>query len=504
MENQRAIKFEVPVDQEDKCTIFRPFILAGGFVPVPHCGRRRSTSPHMRAFWAATMAFTTAFIGWFAFAPLLVYVRKDIGICDNNDEVQLDVENTKCICKAQCKTIITNANVCAVSFDILTRFLLGSVIERIGPALTDVVLLLWGAVVVACSAAVTNGSGLIAVRFFVSALGSTFVVNQFWNSIMFNKSVVGTANATAGGWGNLGGGLTQVLMPMFYLFFHDGFGMSLHLSWRMAMLIPSCIYVVLAAWIYTCSQDMPGSSGRFNVTMLGKSSRAGPATYINCLKDYRVFLMIFQYGACFGCELVMNTVLALHFSDNFDVKPAIAGAMALTFGAMNLFARSLGGILSDWMNTRWAMCGRLWAHFIALFGQALALFLFGFMTKELGVTPAILVLALFSIFVNMAEGTSYGIVPYMIPQELAVVSAMVGAGGTLGAPIALNTFFRFMDNFTAFKIYSFYILFWALTVPLMRWDHLGSMWSVVHMTQPKEKDATAPSKTEGSIKQTAV
>jgi len=207
--------------------------------------------------------------------------------------------------------------------------------------------------------------------------------------------------------------------------------------------------------------------------------------------DYRVFLMIFQYGACFGCELVMNTILALHFSDNFGVSPAVAGAMAMTFGAMNLFARSLGGILSDWMNSRWAMCGRLWAHFIALFGQALALFIFGFMTKEVGVAPAILVLAIFSMFVNAAEGTSYGIVPYMIPQELPVVSAMVGAGGTLGAPIALNTFFRFLDNFTALKWYSVYVMFWALTVPFMRWETMGSMFSMGSTAKASDEVADA-------------
>merc|ERR1712061_576968 len=105
------------------------------------------------------------------------------------------------------------------------------------------------------------------------------------------------------------------------------------------------------------------------------------------------------------------------------------------------------------------------AHFISLFGQAVMLFIFGFMTKDLGVGPAVFVLAVFSMFVNMAEGTSYGIVPYMIPSELAVVSAMVGAGGTLGAPIALNCFFRNFDNFTSFKIFGVYVLFWALTVP---------------------------------------
>merc|ERR1719197_235345 len=117
-----------------------------------------ATSHRQRAFWAATLAFTLAFIGWFAFAPLLVYVRRDIGICDNADEVAANLEDltVKCKCKkgTECKRIIANANVCAVSFDILTRFLLGSVIERFGPALTDCALLLWGAVVVACSAAV--------------------------------------------------------------------------------------------------------------------------------------------------------------------------------------------------------------------------------------------------------------------------------------------------------------------------------------------------------------
>merc|ERR1719145_368444 len=107
-------------------------------------------------------------------------------------------------------------------------------------------------------------------------------------------------------------------------------------------------------------------------------------TYLQCLMDYRVFLMIFQYSACFGCELVMNNTLATHFHDAFGVDLVAAGAMAMTFGAMNLFARSLGGILSDWMNARLAMQGRLWAHFLVLFGEAVTLFVFGCMTKDHG------------------------------------------------------------------------------------------------------------------------
>merc|ERR1719331_1391995 len=187
--------------------------------------------------------------------------------------------------------------------------------------------------------------------------------------------------------------------------------------------------------------------------------------------------MIFQYSACFGCELVMNNTLATHFHDYFGVDLVAAGLLATSFGGMNLFARSLGGIASDWANARWAMTGRLWAHFLSLFGQAVFLFLFGCITSDMGWPPALVVLVIFSIFVNMAEGTSYGIVPYMIPTELAIVSAMVGAGGTLGAVIATRLcYMTTEDDLLPFQLHAAYVMFWALTCFAMRWEHLGSMF----------------------------
>jgi NNP family nitrate/nitrite transporter-like MFS transporter len=218
-------------------------------------------------------------------------VRKDIGICDNDDLVQLDIENTKCECKkgGDCKATIADANVCAVSFDILTRFLLGSVIERFGPKNTDCMILLWGMVVVGCSALVTNGPGLITVRFFVSALGSTFVVNQFWNSIMFNKKVVGTANATAGGWGNLGGGLTQVMMPLMYKVWHDGFGLSLSQSWRLAMLFPAVVYAILAVWIFFVLKTCQAHLRRLTLPRWARPSELAPQRTVNASETTACF-----------------------------------------------------------------------------------------------------------------------------------------------------------------------------------------------------------------------
>merc|ERR1719222_981244 len=287
-------------------------------------------------------------------------------------------------------------------------------------------------------------------------------------------------------------------MPLIYHFFYDVLGLSLSASWRASMFVPATIFVFLATWIYFCCED--STQGRFNVAILGKPKRAGFLDYVRVCSDLNVFVMIGQYSACFGCALVMNNTLATHFHDNFGLDLVAAGTLAMAFGGMNLFARSLGGIASDWANTRWQMQGRLWTHFLSLFFQAVFLFIFGCIDKSTGDWPvALVVLMIFSIFVNAAEGTSYGIVPYMIPKDLALVSAVVGAGGTLGAVIATWSFYKYVpDNLTSYKLHAAYVLFWALTCMLMRWDHLGSMF-----WRP-EQDLPEKSKTESSETVTAV
>merc|ERR1719386_163656 len=200
----------------------------------------------------------------------------------------------------------------------------------------------------------------------------------------------------------------------------------------------------------------------------------------------------------------MNNTLATHFEDYFGVSLVAAGALAMSFGGMNLFARSLGGIWSDWMNVRYAMPGRLWAHFLSLLGQGIFLFLFGCVTSDMGWGLALATLLPFAIFVNMAEGTSYGIVPYMIPTELPVVSAMVGAGGTLGAVIATWAFYKYVeDDLLPFRLHAFYVLFWAMTVCLMRWEHRGGMFCAAKAEEPsalgnaKEDVQTTSANTNG-------
>jgi len=53
----------------------------------------------------------------------------------------------------------------------------------------------------------------------------------------------------------------------------------------------------------------------------------------------------------------------------------------------------------------------------------------------------VLVMIMFSLCVQAAEGLHYGIVPYVSRPALGIVSGMAGAGGNLGGVVALRAFF---------------------------------------------------------------
>ena len=144
---------------------------------------------------------------------------------------------------------------------------------------------------------------------------------------------------------------------------------------------------------------------------------------------------------------------------------------------MNLLARSLGGITSDILFKYMGFRGRIWAQFLSLFFEAIFLFCFGLVDNSQPWYVALAVLVCFSLFVQMAEGTSYGIVPFMNRPQLAVVSALVGAGGNLGAVIAGFCFYRPIDDpLLPFQVHAGYVMFWALLSPCYYWAEHGGMF----------------------------
>merc|ERR1719428_2511861 len=121
---------------------------------------------------------------------------------------------TKCVCSGgtDCKSVLANAGVASVGSTIFVRVALGTLLERFGPVNVQSSLLTFGAIWVFAAAGISAPWNYTLIRFFIGCAGATFVTNQFWCSLMFAPQIVGTANATAAGWGNLGGGVTQIFI----------------------------------------------------------------------------------------------------------------------------------------------------------------------------------------------------------------------------------------------------------------------------------------------------
>jgi NNP family nitrate/nitrite transporter-like MFS transporter len=364
-------------------------------------------SAPMRAFHLSWFAFFLSFVAWFGIAPLMAVVRDDLKLT-----------------KAQ----IGNTVIASVAITIFARLLAGWLCDRIGPRRTYSALLVLGALPVMGIGLSQGYHSFLMFRLAIGVIGASFVITQHHTSIMFSRSVVGTANAVTAGWGNLGGGVAQWVMPLLFGAI-VGLGADKFLSWRLAMIIPGALMLLNGIAYYRFTEDTP--DGRPFVP------RAGGDAFWEAMGDYRVWLLFFLYGACFGVEITVDNVAALYFKDAFHLPLSRAGLLASLIGMMNLFARALGGISGDWVGVRWGLRGRSRLLGLTIFAEGLFMVLFSRMTV-LG--PATAAFLLFGLLVCMACGVTYAVVPLIRPRAVGSVSGIVGAGGNFGAVLAAVLF----------------------------------------------------------------
>ena len=154
------------------------------------------------------------------------------------------------------KDQIANINIAAVAITILVRLIVGPLCDKYGPRKTYTALLLIGSIPVFGVAAANSYESFLFFRLLIGAIGASFVITQYHTSIMFAPNVVGTANATTAGWGNAGGGATQALMPLL-LAALVMFGVEQSMGWRVALLVPGMMMVIVGLLYWKLTQDCP-------------------------------------------------------------------------------------------------------------------------------------------------------------------------------------------------------------------------------------------------------
>ena len=175
-------------------------------------------------------------------------------------------------------------------------------------------------------------------------------------------------------------------------------------------------------------------------------------------KVHSIFLLKDNLTSLVDFHADINNTAALYFAttESFHVGVIDAGVIASLFGWMNLFARSSGGIASDLGNKVSGMRGRLIAQSLILIIEGVLLIIFA---RQNHIGSAIPCLVAWSFFVQAAEGATFGIVPYVCPEGLGGVCAVVGAWGNIGA-VAWGMMFKFgyIGNFEQGYIAMGYII----------------------------------------------
>jgi len=371
------------------------------------------TAP-MRAFHLTWMAFFVCFFAWFACAPLMPLIKREFGLSIDQ---------------------VANINIAAVAATILVRLIVGPMCDRYGPRKVYTGLLILGAFPVFGAALSGGYTSFLLCRLGIGAVGASFVITQYHTSMMFAPNVVGTANAASAGWGNAGAGAAQMLVPLL-LAGMLALGAADASAWRLALVIPGLAMPLMAWFYWRFTQDCP--QGNFTQLRaqgipIDGGKKGGWASFRTACANYRVWMLFVTYAACFGVEVFIHNIAAIYYVDHFHLSLKAAGLAAGSFGLLALFARALGGWISDKAAARRGLEIRSTLLFALIAGEGLGLLWFSHADSA---ALAVIAMLSFGLFTHMACGATYALVPFIDRKALGGVAGIIGAGGNVGAVAA--------------------------------------------------------------------
>lgn len=414
-----------------------------------------------------------AFLSWFAFSPLIP------------DVIKQDLHLTS----AQ----VGNSNVVSLCATLLVRLVAGPLVDRFGPRKVMAGLLICGAIPSGLAGTARTATGLYIVRFFIGILGGTFVACQAWTTAFFDKNVVGTANALAGGWGNAGGGFTFIAMIALYNSLLSD-GLTPHVAWRAAFAIvpvPFLLTVAIATLVlgtdhpagrwsdrhraiaYGVENEdtLPASPKEKEVAITKKGSgdiqvtvSAAPALEseldfavnepvtwalaVNVITRPLTWLPALAYLTTFGYELAIdanlaNVLFTLYKSPTFGQTKA--GYIASIFGFLNVLTRPLGGYFGDLIYKKFGVPGKKYLLISlgiaqGLLSVGLGLYIDNNQHPSLIIIIVLLILGAFAC--EAANGVNFSLVPHCNPCSNGLMSGIVGGMGNFGG-IIFAMIFRF-------------------------------------------------------------
>ncbi len=427
----------------------------------------------IKALHLTWIAFFICFYVWFNMAPLASSMLRSANWLTRDDIRLFAIAN--------------------VALTIPARILIGMALDRFGPRRVFSILMVTMALPTLFFAFGNTKEQLFISRLVLSSVGASFVVGIHMTALWFRPRDIGFAEGFYAGWGNFGSAAAAMTLPTIALTIYGGAD-----GWRWAIATSGVVMAVYGVFYWFAITDgasadthkkprkvaaLEVSSYRdlwllmlFTLPLVGilsilvwRVQRTGYIDGMTAAACYfaivvvilyqlyhvlRVNLPILKKGvpkddrypfksvaalnttyfANFGAELAVVSMLPMFFEETWGLTAAAAGLIASTFAFVNLFARPMGGLVSDrFGNRRFVMLAYM-------LGIAVGFALMGLLDSKWPLVVAVAITIGCSFFVQGAEGATFGILPSIKRRLTGQISGMAGAYGNVGAVFYLFVF----------------------------------------------------------------
>ncbi len=433
----------------------------------------RFRNNEIKALHLTWIAFFICFYVWFNMAPLASSMLRSVDWLTRDDIRLFAIAN--------------------VALTIPARIIVGMSLDKWGPRRVFSVLMVLMAMPTLVFAFGDTREQLFISRLVLSSVGASFVVGIHMTALWFKPRDIGFAEGFYAGWGNFGSAAAAMTLPTIALTIYGGDD-----GWRWAIATSGVVMAVYGVFYWFAITDgptrdthkKPRKAGALEVSswgdlvllclfiipMVGVLSivvyRLQLMGYVDGLTAsicyaaiavvvlYQIWMAIkvnrpilqrgvpaddrypfksvaalnITYFANFGAELAVVSMLPMFFEETWGLNAATAGLIAASFAFVNLFARPMGGLVSDrFGNRRFVMLSYM-------FGIGLGFVLMGLLNSNWPLIVAIAFTILCSFFVQGAEGATFGIIPSIKRRVTGQISGMAGAYGNVGAVFYLFVF----------------------------------------------------------------
>ena len=430
-------------------------------------------SPEIKALHLTWIAFFICFYVWFNMAPLASSMLRSVDWLTRDDIRLFAIAN--------------------VALTIPARIIVGMALDRYGPRRVFSVLMVTMALPTLVFAFGDTREQLFISRLVLSSVGASFVVGIHMTALWFRPRDIGFAEGFYAGWGNFGSAAAAITLPTIALTMFGGED-----GWRWAVATSGVFMAAYGVFYWFAITDgaTPDTHKKprkaaalevssysdlvllilFTIPLIGilsilvwrvqNTGFIDPLTAVICyfaigvvilyqiVQALRVNLPLLKKGvpkddrypfksvaalnttyfANFGAELAVVSMLPMFFEETWGLTAAAAGLIAASFAVVNLFARPMGGLVSDrFGNRRFVMLAYM-------LGIAVGFVLMGLMDSRWPLIIAVAITIACSFFVQGAEGATFGIIPSIKRRLTGQISGMAGAYGNVGAVFYLFLF----------------------------------------------------------------